>query len=296
MDIELKTMDFDLYHKFKIDYTSDKKKKMDPVLDLTLKCNLPTLAIPASNNVINAEIKDIKLQNASILSAQKTYNTLIEAFVNQTKLFIETVSVSEMNIWDKINQDENFKTMILNNSILKGSGDYGQELNAVAAYSGYQGDVIQGKNNIKLPNKIPEANTESPFKVGDDNNGNVLRYFFGNDQPSAFRFIFLRLLADMPNINNNSWGGLLTITRAVFIHPMPSSGGSQKIKTLNKQIKKKKNQTEKKTKTKMKTKTEKKKNQTEKKKKQTEKKKKQTEKKKKQIKKKKNQTEKKNKK
>jgi hypothetical protein len=129
------------------------------------------------------------------------------------------------------------------NILFKGSGDLFQEINAVCKWGGYSFEREYTCDRGVLP-----YNSNS---LGSDGNGNALRMFIANDQPSGCRFAFLLLNGHPDFINEYAFGGYMGTGKTLIVtredirdgqfkrriclpNQMTSSGISQSTKTSKK--------------------------------------------------------------
>lgn len=100
-----------------------------------------------------------------------------------------------------------FLTGILN-ILFKGSGDLFQEINAVCKWGGYSNKSYESSNSVVNYNT---SNTKL------SNNGNALRMFIANDQPSGCRFAFLLLKGYEEFINKYAFGGYMGVGKTLLV-------------------------------------------------------------------------------
>lgn len=100
-----------------------------------------------------------------------------------------------------------FLTGILN-ILFKGSGDLFQEINAACKWGGYKSDSYSCRSSVVSYNTL---NTKS------SNDGNTLRMFIANDQPSGCRFAFLLLKGYEEFINKYAFGGYMGIGKTMLV-------------------------------------------------------------------------------
>lgn len=100
-----------------------------------------------------------------------------------------------------------FLTGILN-ILFKGSGDLFQEINAACKWGGYTGGGYGCSSSVI---KYNASNTKS------SNDGNTLRMFIANDQPSGCRFAFLLLKGYEEFINKYAFGGYMGIGKTLLV-------------------------------------------------------------------------------
>ena len=100
-----------------------------------------------------------------------------------------------------------FLTGILN-ILFKGSGDLFQEINAACKWGGYTGDNYGCSISVAKYNTL---NTKS------SNDGNTLRMFIANDQPSGCRFAFLLLKGYEEFINKYAFGGYMGSGKTLLV-------------------------------------------------------------------------------
>ena len=100
-----------------------------------------------------------------------------------------------------------FLTGILN-ILFKGSGDLFQEINAACKWGGYTGGGYSCSSSVVSYNTL---NAKS------SNDGNTLRMFIANDQPSGCRFAFLLLKGYEEFINKYAFGGYMGIGKTLLV-------------------------------------------------------------------------------
>jgi len=100
-----------------------------------------------------------------------------------------------------------FLTIILN-ILFKGSGDLFQEINAVCKWGGYADSGYSCSHSVV---KYNASNTKS------SNDGNALRMFIANDQPSGCRFAFLLLNGYKEFTNEYAFGGYMGIGKTLLV-------------------------------------------------------------------------------
>lgn len=95
---------------------------------------------------------------------------------------------------------------VILNILFKGAGDFFQEINAACKWGGYSDKYDCNRNVVS-------------YKLNSDktNNGNALRMFITNDQPSGCRFAFLLLNGYKDFINEYAFGGYMGIGKKLLV-------------------------------------------------------------------------------
>lgn len=99
-----------------------------------------------------------------------------------------------------------FLTGILN-ILFKGSGDLFQEINAACKWGGYADSYSCGDSVVKY----------NTLNAKSSNDGNALRMFIANDQPSGCRFAFLLLNGYKEFINEYAFGGYMGVGKTLLV-------------------------------------------------------------------------------
>jgi len=108
------------------------------------------------------------------------------------------------SIFDQEFANPDYFQVIFGNILDKLLGDLLQEVNAVCKFGGYSSPP-----------------TSSPGVIRYDANGDALRVFTANDQPSALRFIMMLLEGNQAEINLNAMGGYWGEHKHLLIHLDP---------------------------------------------------------------------------
>jgi len=104
--------------------------------------------------------------------------------------------------------------LVILNILFKGAGDFFQEINAACKWGGYSDQYVCSEGVIPYNSD----NNKS------DNNGNTLRMFIANDQPSGCRFAFLLLNGYSNFINEYAFGGYMGTGKTLLVTRADISG------------------------------------------------------------------------
>ena len=179
-------------------------------LDMNAKALVAHVVLRNTLNSILAYINDPSFtRERSELYAEKNI------FVKLFQMGVGELQITNNNVSkNKSSHPGSIFTSLLKNLLFKGVGDIFQEINAICAFGGYDGNKYESGGNV----------------IGYDKSKNAPRCFVAKDRVSVCRYLFIRKQGDPNEINETTSGGYIdgadNPSNTGVSYRIPQRGGS----------------------------------------------------------------------
>ena len=179
-------------------------------LDMNAKALVAHVVLRNTLNSILTYINDPSFtRERSELYAEKNI------FVKLFQMGVGELQITNNNVSkNKSSHPGSIFTSLLKNLLFKGVGDIFQEINAICAFGGYDGNKYESGGNV----------------IGYDKSKNAPRCFVAKDRVSVCRYLFIRKQGDPNEINETTSGGYIdgadNPSNTGVSYRIPQRGGS----------------------------------------------------------------------